>query len=896
MFENIALDKPSLRKEFSKDYKNYYSTKLFDELGFSRHTCKICHKNFWSVGEREVCEDPEHTEYSFFREKKKDISYVSMWKKFADFFKKNGHEEIPKYPVVSRWRRDLFFTIASIQDFQRIENGVMGFEYNANPLVVPQICLRFGDVENTGVTGRHFTSFMMAGQHAFNWPKEGYWRDRCIELNYKFLTKEIGVKKEDIVYNEDVWAMGDFSEFGPSLETFANGCELVNSVFTQFENSNGSVKEFKGKVVDVGWGFERLLWYYTGYDTAYEAVFKGILNKIEKRSSIEFDKKLFDKFAKPASKIDFSEKAGGKIEDAILKELGIAKSDYNKKVKPLQALYAVLDHSRTLLFAVSDGALPSNIGGGYNLRVILRRALSFIEEYNLDIDLDEIAEMHAEELKGLYPGLKENLDLLSKVIDIESKRYAATKDNSEKIIDKIIAKKAPVDIKELRTLYESNGITPELISSVAAKKGVHLDIPRDAYEGIIKGDFTRERETKKNIDIDTKKFPKTEQLYYKLAETSDSKVLYADKNHVILDKTPFYPEGGGQEADRGTIGSAKVKDVQKYGDVIVHFIEGGSVKEDSKVKCIVNSERRQNLMVHHTATHLMNATLRNVLGKHAWQEGTRKEEDKAHIDITHYDKLYDKDVENIEEFANSALAKGIKVTVKDMERGEAENRYGFTIYQGHGVPSKTMRIVTIESRDGELIDAEACGGLHVAGMEQMIGMIKVVGTSRVSDGIDRVDFVAGKPALRYFQESYKQLKMISQTLNADLSSTGPRVQILLNEKLALEKENTKRLEEIADAVVDSKEVADAIEKAYAKKENIAEVRLNYNKQILRKVMSTLSSKHSNITIILANDSGEALASRGAHSELAASDALKKRFGSRFKGGGSKDYAEGKVEQ
>jgi alanyl-tRNA synthetase len=895
MFEDITLDKSSLRKEFSKDYKSYYNTKLFDDLGFSRHTCRICHKNFWSLEDRDVCEDPEHTEYSFFKDKKRDISYVGMWKKFADFFKKNGHEVIPKYPVVSRWRRDLFFTIASIQDFQRIENGLMGFEYNANPLVVPQICLRFGDVENTGVTGRHFTSFMMAGQHAFNWPKEGYWRDRCIELNYKFLTDEIGVKKEDLVYNEDVWAMGDFSEFGPSLESFASGCELVNSVFTQFENSNGSVKEFKGKVVDVGWGFERLLWYYTGYDTAYEAVFKGILNKIEKKSDVAFDKKLFDKFAKHSAKIDFSEKAGGKVEDSILKELGISKKDYNEKVKPLQALYAVLDHSRTLLFAVSDGALPSNIGGGYNLRVILRRALSFIEEYNLGIGLDEVAEMHAKDLKGLYPDLEENLDILSKVIGIEGKRYAATKENGSKIIDKIIAKGSTIEVKELRTLYESNGITPELISSVAAKKGVHVEIPRDAYEGIIKGDFNRERETKKKISIDIGKFTKTEQLYYKLAEESESEVLYADKEHVVLDKTPFYPEGGGQEADHGTIDGAKVKDVQKYGNVIVHFIEGGSVKKGSKVRCIVDHERRQNLMVHHTATHLMNATLRNVLGKHAWQEGTRKEEDKAHIDVTHYDKLYESDIEKIEDFANRTLSKGIRVKVTDMERGEAEKRYGFTIYQGHGVPSKIMRIVTIESVDGKLVDAEACGGLHVAGMEQMIGMIKVIGTSRVSDGVDRVDFVAGRPALRYFQESYKQLRMISQTLNAELSSTGERVQGLLEEKLSIEKERTKMLEEIAKAVADSEEVAESVNKAVSKKEKVAEAKLNYNKQVLRKAIGNISSKYKGLTIILESHSGDVLASRGADSDVAAVDALRKKFGSRFKGGGSRDYAEGRIE-
>jgi alanyl-tRNA synthetase len=160
------------------------------------------------------------------KEKPLHISYVDFWKKFSEIFKEEGHEVIESYPVVSRWRQDLYFTIAGIQDFQRIENGVMGFEYPANPLLVPQICLRFNDIPNTGVTGRHMTSFMMANQTAFNYPKEGYWRDKTIEINFKVLTQMLGIDKNDITYIEDVWAMGDFSEFGPCLETLPMGVSL----------------------------------------------------------------------------------------------------------------------------------------------------------------------------------------------------------------------------------------------------------------------------------------------------------------------------------------------------------------------------------------------------------------------------------------------------------------------------------------------------------------------------------------------------------------------------------------------------------------------------------------------------------------------------------------------
>ena len=480
MIDGKALSKPKLREEFSKNAEEHYKVKLFDDEGFSRHTCKICGKNFWSIEKRDTCEDSSHTEYSFFREKPRNIGYIEFWKKFADFFKENGHAEISSYPVVSRWRQDLYFTIASIQDFQRIENGMMSFEYNNNPLIVPQMCLRFGDIENVGVTGRHFTSFMMAGQHSFNYPKEGYWKDRTIELNYNFLTKILGVKKNDLVYNEDVWAMPDFSEFGPSLESFAGGSELVNSVFTQFECVNGKVSELAGKVVDVGWGFERLLWFYTGHEDAYDAVFNDTIKKLKPKLGVELDTALFKKFARIAGELDVDEvKNARQKEIHLLKSAGITLEDYEKKIRPSQAFYATLDHTRTLLFGISYGSLPSNIGGGYNLRIILRRAADFIEKYNLGITMQDIAALQAKELNALYPELQECVESgeFAEVIDIETKRYLKSRENSGKVVDAIIDRREKLDEKKLRTLYESNGITPEFIKSMASERHANIDTP-----------------------------------------------------------------------------------------------------------------------------------------------------------------------------------------------------------------------------------------------------------------------------------------------------------------------------------------------------------------------------------------------------------------------------------
>lgn len=882
------LSKDSLRKEFGKNPNEYYKVELFDREGFRRHTCKTCGKNFWSINDTDSCGDSSHTEYSFFKEKPRPIKYVDFWKEFAGFFKKNGHEEVARYPVVSRWRQDLYFTIAGIQDFQRIENGKMSFEYPANPLVIPQISLRFSDIENVGVTGRHFTSFTMANQTAFDYPKAGYWRDRTIELNFNYLTKILGLKKDEIIYCEDVWAMGDFSEFGPSLEDFAGGLEIVNSVFTQFEYVNGAVHELDGKVVDVGWGLERLMWFHSGFDSAFEVVFHDIIRKLGGKINFDMDSKLFRKFSSLSSELDASERGAKTKLNALLKKAGISQSDYERKVKPTQALYAILDHTRTLLFAITDGALPSNIGGGYNLRIILRRALSFIEEYNFGFGLNEIAKLEAEELKPIFPELSENLGLFADVIEIEKKRFIKTRENASRIIDTTLAKSSKIDAKQLRTLYESNGITPELIEAAAAKKNVKLQMPESSYEDIIKGDFVS-KEKAKGPEIDVHGMAKTEQMYYDLAEESESKILKAEKNYIVLDRTPFYPEGGGQEADHGTINGYAVEDVQKIGNVIVHIMKDNvSAKKEmhagSKARCEVNHERRRRLMVHHTSVHLMSAAARSVLGKHAWQEGTKKSFDKAHIDVAHYDKLNDDEVRKLESFVDEKVLNGIKVTVKNMGRKEAESRYGFEIYQGHGVPAATIRMVIIEDRDGKFIDAEACGGLHVAGMEQAIGMIKIINTERISDGIDRIELVAGDAALDYFRKLDSAVSEAAIKLNSDPFKLGEKASSLDEENRKMRKELQELNEIIAEQTANSLSVSDKINKE-----------LDMPRAMLRSIATKIVAKNESATVLLRNKTGEAVSISGAKSKLNALDFIKEQAGSRkFVGGGSAKFAEGKI--
>ncbi|MGC8478319.1 MAG: alanine--tRNA ligase [Candidatus Micrarchaeia archaeon] len=891
------LSKEDLRKDFSKNYKEYYSTKLFESEGFERKQCSICGKYFWTTDhDRNLCGDPSHEPYAFIKDRPTKESYSGFWKKFAEFFKENGHEIIESYPVVSRWRPDLYFVIAGIQDFQRLENGRISFEYSANPLLVPQMCMRFSDVPNVGVSGRHFTSFMMANQTAFNYPKEGYWRDTTIDLNFKALTSLLGIKKKDITYVEDVWAMGDFSEFGPCLESFSGGLEIVNSVFTQFEYSHGKINELDGKVVDVGWGFERLLWFKTGEQTAYDAVFPKELEYIYSSTGFKPDRKLYAKIAGAASAIDVAEEHRSDEEEKLARKLGISEEEYLEVIKPMQAIYAVPDHMRSLLFGVSGGALPSNVGGGYNLRVLLRRVFDFMARYSLDIDLMRIIDIEVKELNPIYKNIGEGLEEIKDIIDIEKKRYEETKRSAKRIVTDMIAKKEQPTAEKLKLLYQSNGITPDFISAVAKEKGVDIKISEDAYSGIMVGDFVGGRKKKEEeIGIELEGIKPTKKLYYEFADSSISTVLKSEGNMVVIDQSPFYPEGGGQEADHGTISGEKVVDVKSANGVIVHFLEKKhAFKKGEKVECKVDMERRLRLMAHHTATHLISAAARKVLGQHAWQEGAKKSEDKAHIDIAHYERLTDKQLEAIEDTANDYIVKGIKVSMKEMDRKSAETKFGFSIYQGHGVPASTLRIVEIDDTKGRLIDAEACGGLHLAGMESNIGLIKIISSYRIHDGIDRIEFVAGKAAVDYIKGMEAQIKKIASIAGVEQANIGKGIEDRIAELREI-KEKYEALEQ---------EMAGVLAEQIAKGRHdngVVIAKFDYDRKMLRRIATEAIERDHKLSVILYNNSLDAVAISGPASGKNAAELLKSNAGNIagkdavLKGGGSERIAEGRIE-
>jgi len=276
--------------------------KLFDDEKFERKSCATCNRFYWTIdGDRINCPDHSDDTYSFIGNPptKKRFDYTQAWKEVESFFVKNGHTSVNRYPVVCRWRDDLYFTIASIVDFQRVMGSKVVFEFPANPLVVPQTCLRFKDLENVGVTGRHFSSFCMIGQHSIP-NSNGYWKDECVDLDYRLLTEQFGVDKKEVVFVEDVWEGG--GSFGSSLEFFVKGLELGNAVFTEFQGDLSNYKTLDQQIIDMGAGLERFAWLTMGTPTAYDCCFGPITNNLLQQAGIDTNDELlvtyFTKIAK----------------------------------------------------------------------------------------------------------------------------------------------------------------------------------------------------------------------------------------------------------------------------------------------------------------------------------------------------------------------------------------------------------------------------------------------------------------------------------------------------------------------------------------------------------------------------------------------------------------------
>ena len=744
----IKMDKKEILSKFSSDPERYYKIKLFESEGFERKSCVTCKRFFWTIDENRIeCPDHSNDTYSFIGNPptNKRFDYTQAWKEVESFFIKNNHTSVNRYPVVCRWRDDLYFTIASIVDFQRVMGSKVVFEFPANPLVVPQTCLRFKDLENVGVTGRHFSSFCMIGQHSIP-DNNGYWKDECVNLDFDLLTQQFGIDKKEIVFVEDVWEGG--GSFGSSLEYFVRGLELGNAVFTEFQGNLSNYKTLDQRIIDMGAGLERFAWITMGTPTAYDCCFGPITKNLIQQAGINIDSNiLVPYFTEIAKNFERYEDLTLVRKNAI-KNSGLSEEQISKIITPLEGIYLIIDHVRTLIFAISDGALPSNVGGGYNLRIMLRRIISTMNRLSLQFDINEIIDTQIDYLKNTYPELEKTRDDVKEIIRIESERYENSKQRMEKIA-RSLSKEPTVD--DLIRLYESDGVTPDYLKEM----NVIPEIPSTFYSKL--SELHQGKNQKEQKDFPLQDIPNTELLFYSDdPKEFDAKVLKSFDNYVVLDKTSFYARGGGQEPDHGKINDFEVVDVTKHGDIVIHELKGGIPKQGETVSCVVDSTRRDGITKNHTSTHILNTSARSVLGSWVWQHSAFKEEDHARLDITHHSALTEDEVSQIERTANSIVEKDVEVKIENFDRGTAEQKYGFRIYQGGVVPVKSVRIVSI----GDL-DIEACGGTHVKKTSE-IKQVKITKTKRIQDGVVRIEFVSGDMAKEFALKKQQDAKNMEE--------------------------------------------------------------------------------------------------------------------------------------
>jgi alanyl-tRNA synthetase len=493
------------------------------------------------------------------------MDFIEVWKRFSRLFERLGYTPIKRYPVAARWRDDTDFVQASIYDFQPyVVSGEI--EPPANPLVVPQFCLRFNDIDNVGYTGRHYTGFVMIGQHAFE-PPEKYAPPDYLRHIYKWLVEGMVVPKNEIQFHEDTWAGG--GNMGPSMEFFSRGLEIGNQVYMQYDIRSGTPRELSIKVLDMGMGQERPAWFTHGTATSYEANFGEAIKKLYKATGIKPDQGVLERFLPYSGMLNFDEvKDIDKVWEFIASKIEIDLGDLKSEIVPLAALYSVADHTRSLLVALSDGALPSNVGGGYNLRTLLRRSLDIISSNSWDIDLIDVCRWHANYIKPQYPELSKNLDEVSELISVEEGKHGESKKKSRRVVAGL---RSEVKLEKVITLYDSQGITPQML----LEAGLDVDVPSDFYALVSERHekILARAKTSREMELPLEGLEKTDILYYDnyLLLTFKARVQGVfDKKYVVLDRTAFYPTSGGQLHDIGSINGCKIIDVFRQGNVVVH--------------------------------------------------------------------------------------------------------------------------------------------------------------------------------------------------------------------------------------------------------------------------------------------------------------------------------------
>ncbi|WP_435348394.1 alanine--tRNA ligase [Haloarchaeobius sp. HRN-SO-5] len=762
------------------ELESEYRLDYFEAEGFVRRECVDCGAHFWTRDhDRETCGEPPCEDYSFIDNPGFDEAYTleEMREAFLSFFEAHGHERIEPYPVAAnRWRDDVLLTQASIYDFQPLVTSGQT-PPPANPLCISQPCIRMQDIDNVGKTGRHTMAFEMMAHHAFNarediedpdqyaYQGEVYWKDETVKYCDE-LFESLGANLDEITYIEDPWVGG--GNAGPAIEVIYRGAELATLVFMSMEQDPEGEYEMKDGnryspmdtyIVDTGYGLERWTWMSQGTPTVYEAVYPDMIAFLKENAGVELDDdeaQLVHRAAKLAGHMDIDEAEDMEAaRETIADKLDVEADRLVELMEPLEDIYAITDHCRTLAYMFGDGIVPSNVSTGYLARMVLRRTKRLCDTVGVDAPLDELVDMQAKRLGY------ENRDTIREIVRNEVEKYHETLERGgrkvRQLAEEYARKSEPIPTSELIELYDSHGIQPDMVEEIADEEGARVNVPDDFYSLVAQRHDGAEAFEEEGEDADDRldDLPATERLYYEDQQRTEFEAVVLDVFErddgydVVLDQTMFYPEGGGQPADAGTLSTddvtVEVTDVQLDGDVILHRTDEDPGKGEF-VRGQLDTYRRKQLMRNHTATHVIIHAAREVLGEHIRQAGAQKDVASSRIDLHHYERITREEVREIERYANELVMENTPVKQEWPHRHEAEEEHGFDLYQGGIPPGTNIRLIHVAE------DVQACGGTHVARTGD-IGVIKILTSERVQDGVERINFAAGDAAVQATQQT-----------------------------------------------------------------------------------------------------------------------------------------------
>lgn len=746
---------------------------------------------------------------------------------FFDFFASKGHRIVDSAPIVLKDDPTLMFTNAGMNQFKDLFLGNKKAEYVR--IANSQKCLRVSgkhnDLEEVGRDSYHHTMFEMLG----NWSIGDYFKNEAIDFAWELLTKVYKLDPSRIYASvfggdeseklesdseaaelwrkylpenrilfcskkDNFWEMGETGPCGPCSElhydmrsddernripgeTLVNNddprvVEIWNLVFIQFNRkADGTLEELPAKHVDTGMGFERLCRALQMKDANYDTdIFSGIIQWLEKKTNVIYT---------------------GAYDNSSMSDI---------------AMRVIADHLRAVSFAIADGEMPSNTGAGYVIRRILRRAIRYYYSY-LNVKnpmIFQLVDQLAQQFKDVFPELYQQKAFVEKVIMEEEKSFLRTLESGLKRLDNVVIKNGLLDGETTFELYDTFGFPYDLTRLIAEEKGWTID--EKGFQDALQLQKSRSRADAKKETGDWVIVNDGHVVFegYDLHEVTDAKILkyrvVKQKDEyiyqVVLSKTPFYAEGGGQVGDTGflKIGDDlyKVLDTKRENELIIHILDRLPENASQAVTAIINGARREKIEANHSVTHLMHAALRKVLGAHVAQKGSLVKEDQMRFDFSHFAKMTDLEISEVEQIVNEKIREDIplkeqrSISIADAKASGAMMLFG----EKYG---DKVRMITFDPNYSQ----ELCGGCHVKSTGK-IGLFKIKSEGAIAAGVRRIEVVTGADAEAYINEYISEFENIKDLFKTP-KNTFQQVSELVEENKQLRKTIEKLHEEKAMA-------------------------------------------------------------------------------------------------